>query len=50
MRITKRAYEALGGMRNSYVYRKQDKRGRWSYHCSDMEMAEISAERIEAKQ
>lgn len=38
MRITKRLYTELGGMRNPYLYRVQ-RRGRWYYHTSDLEAA-----------
>ncbi len=43
MRITKREYDRLGGMRNSYVYRKQSKSGRWYYYCEDFYRAQAMA-------
>ena len=32
MKITKKEWEQRGGLRNSDLYRKQNKNGRWSYH------------------
>lgn len=36
MRITKAEYNRLGGLRNSGVYRKQGKGGRWEYFKTDI--------------
>lgn len=32
MRITKREWQALGGLSNSNLYRRQAKCGRWYYY------------------
>jgi hypothetical protein len=34
MRISKKEYERLGGMKNSRLYRKADSRGRWRYYLA----------------
>jgi hypothetical protein len=46
MRITKREWCALGGLRNSYLYRKQGRAGPWRYYASDIVRAREAAGRL----
>jgi hypothetical protein len=35
MRITKREYDAFGGMRNPRLYRRQHRSGRWQHYAAE---------------
>ena len=46
MRITSKEWHAMGGQRNSYLYRKQGRGGPWRYYASDLAQAKEAAGRI----
>lgn len=49
MRITKAEWSRLGGLQNSYLYRKQGRAGPWRYYAADIEAAKQAAGRINAQ-